>query len=1378
MHTEHTDALTAAVAQVRDEDGAVVGTGFLIARDLLISCAHVLLDGGYGPGDLVSLAFPRVLGAPTVRGRVLHDGWRDPQDQDVALVRLDEALAGVAPLPLGSAAGCSGHRVRSLGFPRQAPPAGHFGSATAVGLLPGTDGAGELLQLTGANDLTTGFSGGPVLDEMTGLVVGMFTAITAPDGHDRGQGIAYATPTAVLREAWPALDVVDVTPYRGLEPFTIEHARWFRGRKAAVSQVVEALAGRPRVMLLLGPSGAGKSSLVQAGVLPALAAGHLPGSDRWRPIVVRPGTDLATSLEQAGLPGAATAGIGSAVTNLLAADPAHDRVVLVIDQFEELLAPATEPQSRDLVALTWITEAIRSEAALSVLLVMRDDFYPRLSAVVPGLLQAALEARGVLNVLATLTSEDLDAIVSGPAKDLEVSFEPGLAERIVSDVLDLGPRTSAGIEASVTVLPLLEVALSRLWERRLDHDGRLTHDAYSRIGAVTGALADWYRSAVSALDEPQRRIAQRALTALVRPADQALNIPAARQQLPLDELRDLAADDGTPEALHAVDEVLTVLFRHRIITGDRAVGPRPDDAEGTSTVELIHDTLIRDWSGLRRWVEQDTLFQGWLQRARAQQARWQEHREPRDLPAGTLLAEGMDWSNRRRLPADLVAFLNAGRRRQQAAVRRSRLLNAVLATFLVLSLAALGTAWWQRQIALAAQHAAQSRQLAAQSSALLTTDPDLASLLAITAYRTSPTPEAASALSAAASLPLRRRLTGLTQAVNSMAFSPDGKTLATAGYDGKVQLWDVPTGKTTAKLTGHDKFLAFSPDGKTLATAGEGDNVRLWDVATRKTTAILDSHNNEVETVAFSPDGRTLAAAAGAAVRLWDVATHKTTSVLDTPHDEVFTVAFSPDGKTLAAAGYTVRMLDVATGKTSAALTTSHNGLPDRVDSVAFSPDGKTLASSGEGESVRLQDVATGKTAAVLQGHTDEVWSVAFSPDGKTLATGSYDRSVRLWDVATRKTTAVLTGHTDGLRSVAFSPDGKTLATADFDRGLRLWDVTRSEITTVLTGHTGPVNTVAFSPDGHTLATGSQDQDARLWNVATGRTIATITGHTGSLNTVAFSPDGRTLATGGDDGLRLWDVTTGKTTAVVVDNASVFSVAFSPDGKTLAFSLYRNVGLWDVTSRKWTATLDSHSDYNEYVYSVKFSPDGKTLATAGEGGSAHLWDVASRKTTTILNSHTPAVASVVFSPDGKTLATAGVGASVRLWDLTTGRTTGVLTGHTQAVVSAAFSPDGKTLAIADTSASVQLWDVNDGKITAVLTGHAKGVRSVAFSPDGKTIATGSKDFAARLWTYTAPDAAMRVLCKAVARDLTKAEKVAYLPSASTRLRICQSNTGN
>ncbi|KJY19509.1 hypothetical protein VR46_44360, partial [Streptomyces sp. NRRL S-444] len=217
--------------------------------------------------------------------------------------------------------------VRSFGFPAQAPRDGHLGRGEVADLLPASPNGSALLQLTEANDLTTGFSGAPVLDEATGLVVGMLTEITAPDRLARGQNIAYVTPTQVLREALPELVEKAVCPYRDLEPFKEEHARWFQGREDAVRQVVANLARQQRLTLLLGPSGSGKSSLMQAGVLRALAEGEVPGGDRWLTLLARPRQDLAAELERAGLPGARTDGIRAAVSRRLAAEPGHQRVL-------------------------------------------------------------------------------------------------------------------------------------------------------------------------------------------------------------------------------------------------------------------------------------------------------------------------------------------------------------------------------------------------------------------------------------------------------------------------------------------------------------------------------------------------------------------------------------------------------------------------------------------------------------------------------------------------------------------------------------------------------------------------------------------------------------------------------------------------------------------------------------------------------------------------------------------------------------------------------------------------------------------------------------------------------------------------------------------
>ncbi|MGK5446602.1 nSTAND1 domain-containing NTPase [Streptomyces radiopugnans] len=338
--------LPASVVRITADGGATAGTGFLIAADTVVTCAHVVRAAGGEPGGRVRLAFPHLPGAPRPEGHVLPGGWRAPEAQDIAVLRLESTPAGAEPVALGSAEDGRGHRVSSFGFPVQTQEGGHFGYGTAGDLLPAGD-AGTLLQLADANDLTTGFSGGPVLDEATGLVIGMVTAITGPDRHSRGVGIAYATPARQLREVLPELAERQVCPYRGLEPFTAEHAGWFHGRDTAVEEVLAKLGGQRRAVLLLGPSGAGKSSLVQAGVLPALAEGRLPGSDRWLPVLARPGQDLPAELEQAGLPGAVSEGVLPAAERRLAGEPAGCRLLLVVDQFEELLTQPTPDAARD-----------------------------------------------------------------------------------------------------------------------------------------------------------------------------------------------------------------------------------------------------------------------------------------------------------------------------------------------------------------------------------------------------------------------------------------------------------------------------------------------------------------------------------------------------------------------------------------------------------------------------------------------------------------------------------------------------------------------------------------------------------------------------------------------------------------------------------------------------------------------------------------------------------------------------------------------------------------------------------------------------------------------------------------------------------------------
>ncbi|MBT2418174.1 trypsin-like peptidase domain-containing protein [Streptomyces sp. ISL-22] len=1352
--------LPTAVAQILAPDGRVAGTGFLVAEDMVVTCAHVVEAAGGGPGGPVRLAFPHVLGAEPLEGTVAAELWRATGHEDVAFIRLGNTPTGALTLPLGSSEGCRGHTVRSFGFPAQAPPNGHLGFGEVGDLLPAADGRGAHLQLTDANDLTTGFSGGPVLDEVTGLVIGMLTEITAPDVYERGLGIAYATPTRVLREILPELTERDVCPYRGLEPFTAEHAQWFEGRSDAVRQVVANLAQQRRLTLLLGPSGSGKSSLLQAGVLRELAKGVLPGSDRWLPVLARPRQDMLAEIERAGLPGASSDGITAAVNARLAAEPSFQRVLLVIDQFEELLVQSTNGRLRMLLeVIDEVTSAADAYTKITVILIMRDDFYPQLAALAPRLLDAAMP--GLLNVPGTLSQQDLHDIIVLPAENVGLRFQPGLPEQIISDVLETTPKASFTGQAPVTMLPLLEMSLRLLWDRR--KDGFLTHDAYRRIGGVSGSVTTWCDSALDELSTEQQIIARRALTSLVHPTDPSHNITAVRNQVPLDELRDLAADPSRTGELEAVDAVITALTRRRIITTQTLGDPtRPGAPPGEPVAELIHESLIRDWGTLRKWVERDIRFQQWLTRARERRARWVEGKHhPGDLLSGTTLAEGLELSEQRRLPGDIEEFLKASKDHQRAAIRRSRVLNGVLSGLLVLALLAAGGVLWQSIRVGNAKERALSRELAAQADELLGTNPELAALLAVKAYRSSHTAEAIDSLGSVAALPAHRRMSGHTEEVRAVAYSPDRRIFASAGADNTVRLRDATTMKTLRRFPAHDNALnavAFSPDSRILATAGADRLVRLWNPATGAHRMTLGRHTDQVRAVAFHPKKDIIATAGDdSTVHLWNTANGKHLRALEGHTGHVRTVAFHPEEDAIATGSddNTVRLWGTADG-TQLATIKEHT---QPVTSVAFSPDGDNFATA-DGYDVHLRDPATGESRTVLP---DTAHLIAFSPDSKAFATAT-DRFVQLWDTSTRAPRVTFAGHANAVLSLAFSPNSRTLATAGRDNTVRLWDATAGNDRTTLRGHTNAVFWLAFSPDGRTIASASADNSARLWNSETGRPEKKLSGHSKEVNAVAFHPDGDMVTTGSEDGtVRLWDTKTGASRPPLKDHDSpVRSVAFSRDGKTLATGgVDGTLLLRDAATGEARPPIDAHS---EAVLDMAFSADNRVLATAGADSQAKLWDRSGNLLAT-LSGHNDPVTSVAFSPDGDTVATASRDGTVGLWNAYTGRSIAALTKHAGAVTAVAFHRDGDTLATGSEDGTVRLWDVATRKPRMTFLASLSGVNHLTFSPDGRTLATAGVDGTARQWNVAEspePDKVIEQICRTFDRDLTLEERKAYL----------------
>jgi WD40 repeat protein/serine/threonine protein kinase len=563
-----------------------------------------------------------------------------------------------------------------------------------------------------------------------------------------------------------------------------------------------------------------------------------------------------------------------------------------------------------------------------------------------------------------------------------------------------------------------------------------------------------------------------------------------------------------------------------------------------------------------------------------------------------------------------------------------------------------------------------------------------------------------------------------------VAISPDG-TLAASGsavslQHGDLKVWDVATGKVICSLVGHSGpiwDLAFSPDGKSLASSSLDRTVRLWDVSTWQTRHVLRGHTDYTAGVAFSPDSRLLASGSGdRTLKVWDAATGQEVGTLRGHSGGLFGVAFSPDGRHLASASSdeTIRVWDVVSGK-AVQILRGHAGYVFR---VAYSRDGAQLASAGFDGAVRVWDATTGRQVRTIRADSCFAMSVAFSPDATRLAVASWDRNVKLWDLATGQEVLALRGHTDLVNAVAFSKDGRLLASASYDGTVKVWDATPwngagGGESLIFRGHEDLVVAVLFSPDGRRLASAGCDGAVKLWDLRTGEEVLSLPGEAGPALYLGFSRDGRRLASSGFHVVKLWDVTTGKELARF--GGTLGNMTLRPDGRRVAWSLEGGVvEVRDVDAGGEVLRFQTHL---YPVNSVIYSPDGQRLVTASWDKTAKVWDATNGAELLTLRGHDHVVQHCIFSQDGQRLATSSWDRTAKVWDAATGKELFTLGGHTGRVDCVAFSPDGKYLATASNDQTVKIWDMNTGKELRTLAAHSGHIGAVAFSPDGRRLAT-------------------------------------------------------
>jgi WD40 repeat protein len=1045
---------------------------------------------------------------------------------------------------------------------------------------------------------------------------------------------------------------IGANPYQGLSAFQETDGDRFFGRNAEVEDLWNKFFSlhqdgyATRLLTIYGPSGSGKSSLVRAGLIPKLAIKPLSVRESTRVVVMVPGT---RPLESLGLVLARIAitndpspvkkgaefkgvlekkkdgryeGLCQIANALLKIE--SQPLIVVVDQLEELFTQCEDPAEREAFIGNLLYATADRSKQVAAIVTLSSDFL--------GKAQQYFFDKSILKNGLLVMAMDEDGLRKAIEEPAKLEWDPTTLKwktpEIERYLLDAGTvnlliEQTKGREGT---LPLLQFALQQIWVSL--QEGQAPAKTFQAIGGVTGALAEKAQLIYNRLKPAEQEIARRVFLGLVQLGE---GVKDTRRRTELSRL--ISHRDNSDRVRAVIGQ-----FAH---PDERLITLSNNGIE--ETAEVTHEALFDNWKQFEKWLDEgrddlrlqrrlDEAAMSWQNHGRAEGNLW---RPPNlDLLKEYHQRKSIEFSELQ------LQFLKSSERCEN---NRKRL-NQFGIGGLILGLLFMGYQLRQAR-------KLQVAQLATTAEALITTKPIDAQIDAIAAVEL--------AKSRLLSFPkysmppsIRRILLETIRVtreqnrflenseVNSVAFSPDGKSIISGYSDHHLRRWNAETGQIISQpWIGHTekiRSVAFSPDGNRIAS-GSGDNtIRIWD-SNGNLLQSLTGHQKVVSSVAFSLDGNRIVSGSGDnTIRIWDANTGQLLKIFSDRKNVVNSVVFSPDGKRIASGSSdnTVRVWDTNTGKSIGQPFVGHN---NAIFAVAFSPDGKRIASGSLDNTVRVWDANTGKSIGQsFVGHDNVVNSVVFSPDGKRIASGSSDNTLRIWDTNTGKSIGQpFVGHNNIVTSVAFSPDGQRIISGSLDKTVRIWDAN-----TPFVGHEFLVFSVAFSPDGESIVSGSRDKTVRIWN-KDGHLKQKLSGHTDAVYAVAISHDGERIISGGwNNELLLWNVKTGKLIGekLIGHNNAVSSVAFSPDSKRFVSGSFDNtIRIWDVNTGQSQKTLINHKNI---VLSVAFSPNGKMIVSGSSDSTAMIWETITGKPIFTLK-HPGAVKAVAFSPNGEMIVTGG-----------------------------------------------------------------------------------------------------------------------------------------
>jgi WD40 repeat protein/class 3 adenylate cyclase len=1161
-------------------------------------------------------------------------------------------------------------------------------------------------------------------------------------------------PPRVYEEALEAAGLPDYSlppadvpcPYKGLIPFEADDTDLFFGRE----HLVEDLAGRLETapfLAVVGASGSGKSSLVRAGVVPELQ--RRDGSLSMA--VFSPGERPLAELTAAG-----------------------EARLIVVDQFEEVFTLCRDEDERRAFIDALLDAAERGR---HVVVVVRADFYGHCAAY-PRLASELEDHQGLVG---PMREEELRRAIERPAEYAGLILEPGLVEGILRDVV-----------GEPGALPLLSHSLLETWKRR---SGRmLTLIGYLQAGGVQGAIAKTaetvYREALSPAQQALAR------NIFVRLTELGEGTEDTRRRVAISELTPRAEQAGD------VDQVLRTLADARLVT----VGER--------TVEVAHEALIRHWPTLRAWLDEDREGRLVHRRLTAAAQEWDATaRDSALLYRGTRLSGASDWAAAHDSELNELEreFLSASRDAELHEIETTRRRNRRLRILLAGALVALAGAVAAGVLALDQRNTARDTALTADAQrlgaeALIEDRIDRALLLARAGVELEDSARTRSNLLAAlfraphAAIGLLR---GTADAeIYTTAVSPDGHLLAIGQAEGTVTTFDTSSRRKLGEYRFADTIgagvvqtLAFSPDGATIAVAGyprftEPDVVLdLVDARTlrRRSRIELPPFPERVDfvvaTPSFAAGGRDVLVLLGNP----DVPARSLLLRIDRQTGRV--------GRTLRVGAAALDILPTRDGQRMFVPSPDDDAtLEIDADSLrvlrrhrvggfagALSPDGGALAVGSRDGKVRLLHLRSQEVRHFARGHAARVWDLTFTPEGRSLVSSDDDGRVIAWDVGDGEVREELSAHRGAVWQLAVSPDGRTLYTAGNDGRLILWDLAgdrrlvrsfslRQEFERIQTPRG-----IAVSSDGEALAVTERGGNVDLLDTATLERRRRVRATAGFAAAVDFSPDGRLLAVAGEEGkVTVWDTRTLKPAGSLTGlSGGVQAIAFSPDGESLAAAEVEaeqpRLRVWNVRRRAVTAEIATMP-----IASLGFSPDGRVIALAAADGGTEVRDARSGKLVRRLPTEGLS-RSVAFSPDGRLLAVGQFDGDGQLYSTDNWRPLGRrLEAHTQRITNVEFSRDGRTLATSSADGTVLLWDVETQEpIGSPLPVEPDTFVSAALSPDGSYVfAVSTALRGVRL--HTDPEVWKRHACLVAGRELTQREWRDALPGRQYRT-VCSGN---